>query len=142
MRDRAFPIVATFALLSICGACNRNSLDLQAISGKVSFDSRPLVSGAIRFTPATQSGLATGSAIADGMYRIPWEKGLPPGTYKVQISAADVPPGFKPVPIGGEIPPSKELIPEKYNLKSELSVEVKSGGRNTFNFDLSSRAGK
>jgi hypothetical protein len=67
---------------------------------------------------------------------------LPPGKYTVQISAPDIPSGYKPVPVGGEIPPSKELIPERYNLKSELGIEIKSGGGNVFDFDLSSRPGK
>jgi hypothetical protein len=143
MRYCAVPILATIMLLSIGGGCNRgNGLDQQAVSGKVTLDSRPLDNGTIQFTPTDKQGLLSGSSIVAGEYRIPKEKGLPPGKYTVQISSglpgsaiAPVgPPGFVP-------PPLKERIPEKYNSMSQLSVEVKSGGDNTFDFDLNGQVG-
>ena len=147
MRYWAVPIPVTLILLPICGGCSRqNRLDLQAVSGSVTLDSRPLDNGTIRFTPTDKEGLLGGSAIAAGEYRIPKEKGLPPGKYAVQISSARQrgasasasagPPGT----VG--MAPLKERIPEKYNSKSQLTIEVKAEGGNTFNFDLSSHAEK
>jgi hypothetical protein len=140
MRSVVAPLVTAILIVLTCVGCNRGAkLDLQAVSGKVSLQSRPLVNGTIMFAPAANDGLAGGSAIADGKYSIPKQKGLPPGKYKVQISSADQR-GVAPVAAnhapGNESPPLQELVPEKYNSKSELSVEVKSGGGNTFNFDL------
>ena len=143
MRYRAVPILAALMLLPI-GGCNRGKdFDLQAVSGKVTLDSRPLDNGAIRFSPADKQGLLSGSAIAAGEYHIPREKGLPPGKYTVQISSGLEGSASRPAgPPGDAPPPLKERIPEKYNSKSQLGVEVKSGGGNTFDFDLSNRAGK
>lgn len=128
------------SVLPACAGCNRgNGLDLQEISGNVSWNSQPLDNGTIQFSPVATDGLAGGSVIAEGKYLIPRQKGLPPGKYAVRISAADpksgVPRSSAHAP-GDESPPLKELLPERYNSKSELSVEVKSGGGNTFNFEL------
>lgn len=143
MRYCAVPILATIMLLSIGGGCNRgNGLDLQAVSGKVTLDSRPLDNGTIQFSPTDKQGLLSGSAIAAGEYRIPKEKGLPPGKYTVQISSGLHGSAVAPTgPPGSPPPPLKERIPEKYNSMSQLSIEVKSGGGNTFDFDLNGQAG-
>jgi hypothetical protein len=131
-------------LLSMGGGCNRGkTLDLQAVSGKVTLDSRALDNGNIQFSPKDAQGLLSGSVIVAGEYRIPREKGLPPGKYTVQISSAL--PGSAGAPVGppGAMPPPlKERIPEKYNSMSQLNAEIKSGGGNTLDFDLSSHSGK
>jgi len=129
-------------LLPLCIACNRDSLNLQAVSGVVTLDSHPLDNGTIRFTPADKQGLLGGSLIAAGEYHISKEKGLPPGKYTVQISSALQGAASASAPAGppgaGAAPPLKERLPEKYNAKSKLTIEVKPDGGNTFNFDLSS----
>lgn len=137
-------LVLAMAMLLPASGCGRNdSLDLQAVAGKVSLDSRPLEHGSVQFCPVAKNGLMSGSVIAAGRYQISKSKGLPPGKYIVQISSADSSGVEKgPVLPGPGTPPLKELIPIKYNLNSELKIEVKSGGGNVFDFDLSSRVGK
>ena len=81
--------------------------------------------------------------IKDGVYAIEELKGLPPGKYRVRISAADTGPeerGEAPMmpPGGGPYPIRKDLIPPKYNSQSELTVEVVDGD-NRFSFDLKSK---
>jgi hypothetical protein len=133
-------VPAAILLLPACVGCNRgNDLDLQEVSGSASFNARPLDNGTVSFSPLDPKGLAGGSVIADGKYLIPRQKGLPPGKYTVRISSADRKSGDSratPRAPGESPPPLKELLPERYNFKSELSVEVKSGGANTFNFEL------
>ena len=146
MRHRSVLLMAAILLLSTFVACNRGKhLDLQEVSGSVSLDSQPLGNGTIQFSPLDKDGLASGSAIVEGKYRIPREKGLPPGKYTVRVSAAD-PSSAVPRPSGhgpgSEAPPLKERVPEKYNSRSELRAEVKSGGGNSLDFSLSSRPGK
>ena len=90
MRHRSVLLIAAILLLPTFVACNRGkNLDLQEVSGSVSLDSQPLGNGTIQFSPLDKDGLASGSAIVEGKYRIPREKGLPPGKYTVRISAAD-----------------------------------------------------
>jgi hypothetical protein len=142
MRHRLFLLLAAIFLLPTCLGCNRSGLDLQELSGVVSLDGRPIENGSIRFLPVAGDGLASGCVITAGRYRIPLAKGLPPGKYRVQISAADqrgIDPHAPPPKMGEEGAPLKELVPEKYNARTELQVEVKSGGRNVFDFAMNSR---
>ncbi len=76
--------------------------------------------------------------------RSPARRGWFPGTYKVSISHAEL----KDVPAKGKsntsIPSRSkklgpELIPAKYNTKSELKAEIKRGGVQDLKFDLQSR---
>lgn len=140
MQYRIALSVVAIVLLPACVGCGRGKdLDLQEISGQVTFHTQPLANGTIQFAPRDQYGLAGGSVIADGRYVIPSQKGLPPGAYTVRISSADQSGGIprsstgKP---GSEAPPLKEVLPDRYNSKSELTAEVKSGGGNILNFEL------
>ena len=58
------------------------------------------------------------------------------GTHKVSISALDSQVGEHDTrpPRGGW--PKADKIPDRYNSKSELTLEVPSGGTNKANFDL------
>lgn len=140
MQYRLALSMAATVLLAACVGCNRrNTLDLQEVSGSVSFNAQLLENGTIQFSPLDPGGLAAGSAIAEGKYLVPRQKGLPPGKYTVRISAAEqrpVTPGPASHAPGDALPPLKELLPERYNSKSELTAEVKSGGGNVFDFEL------
>ncbi len=124
--------------------CNRNPLDRQAVSGRVTLDGKPLDQGTIQFCPkVAQGGIFAGGLVVDGTYEIPLAKGLPPGAYTVRISAA-IPGTFAPVqgPPGPSMSrPLMERIPPKYNSNSELTAEVKSEGGNVFDFTLSGQSG-
>jgi hypothetical protein len=91
----------------------------------------------VQFLPASPgAGIEAGAVIRDGSYSIPREGGPVPGRYKVVINASSggaAPPSGAP---GAALPVPKELIPAKYNTKSELSAEVKKGGDNRFDFPL------
>lgn len=132
-------------LLAGCGVGDGDDLPREAVSGKVTLDGQPLAEGSIQFQPeggtdAKGPAVSGGAVIQDGAYDIPGGNGLTPGKYKVAISsaasaeapAADAAPGPAPKP-------AQEKIPAKYNAESTLTAEVKSGGGNTFNFDLKSK---
>jgi hypothetical protein len=114
--------------------------DKQAVSGTVTWKSKPLETGTIRFLPLDAAATTeTGAVITNGRFDIPREQGLLPGKYKVSISSPDpksgqgpedAPPGER----GGY--PATERIAEKYNKKSELTAEVTAGGKNEFEFNL------
>jgi hypothetical protein len=72
-----------------------------------------------------------------GQYEIPREQGLVPGKYRVRITAGTptppIAPGELPGPSGGT---SKERIPAKYNVRSDIEATVTAAGPNTFNYEI------
>jgi hypothetical protein len=78
-------------------------------------------------------GLAAGSMIRNGRFRIPHDQGLTDGVYKVVIRSA------KPVALY-TLPPTalakdRERIAQRYNDQTELTVEVTPGSE-TCSFDF------
>ena len=119
------------SLLDIAG-CGSGS-DRRAINGSISFAGQPVDRGQIQFAPvSTELGSASGAVIIDGAYEIPVEQGLLPGEYQVRIYWPEpAPPELK-----ADQAPPKERIPAKYNVTTELSIEVKRDGANKFDFHL------
>jgi len=130
---------------SIAGCGNRS--DRLAVDGKVTLDGTPLDQGAMHFSSVGGAKpFATGAMIKDGEYHIAQAKGLPPGTYHVEISSPNlkvppvVPPAVPGEPAGP--PTAPERIPPEYNLNSKQTVELAAGKDNRFDFDIVSRRGK
>jgi hypothetical protein len=128
--------MAATALFAGCGG-PADELPREPISGSVIFAGKPLKAGLIQFQPADQATTtAGGTGVAEGSYWIAKSEGLVPGRYQVLVTsnppAATVPPG----PPGDPVGPPKETIPPRYNIKTELTAEVKKGGPNKFDFDL------
>ncbi len=116
--------------LSVAG-CGAGGL--QDVTGKVTFDGKPVAGLEVRFEPVdpTIGTTAIGYTVADGTYRLhyPGDKtGAPAGEYKVSIGGGDT---------DGETG-KRVRVPAKYNTATELKATVKSGS-NTFNFDTTSK---
>jgi hypothetical protein len=108
--------------------------DTGEVSGTVTYDGKPVEDGAISFFPSDGKGPTAGGTIKNGKYTA---TKVPVGTAKVSISGSKVV-GKKKVydtPDSPEMPVTKELLPEKYNTKTELTLDVKSGS-NEKNWDL------
>jgi len=120
--------------------------DKLSLSGNVTLDGSPLDKGTIQFTTLGEGKLqSTGSAIQDGAYHIPAEKGLLPGTYRVELSSPDgnAPPvRVAAYPGGPTIPVVPDRIPAEYNIDSSKSVEVTQDGDNQFDFAVTSATKK
>jgi hypothetical protein len=132
-------------LLSFVG-CGPRSNRL-AVSGEVTLDGAPLDQGAIRLTSIGSEKLfASGAVLRDGKFLIPQEKGLPPGSYRVEISSPDTaapPVVYKSAPGEPTLPPTApERIPPEYNSKSKQTVEVTTAGDNNFKFDILRRGAR
>jgi hypothetical protein len=120
-----------------CGGAG-DGIARQAVSGSASLDGKPLDQGQLTLIPI-QAGPTAGGEIAQGVFTINRARGPSPGKYRVMIVAirptgrqvrdADGPPGSK-------VAEMANVIPERYNTKTELEIEVKSDGPNTFTFDL------
>jgi hypothetical protein len=136
-------IALTVLVPAGCGA--GDDLPREPISGTVTFKGEPVKSGTIQFVPmAGREGVSSGGIITDGSFQVAREDGPIPGTYSVMIFAGDRPrPATKDGVMPGDEPRAEGkpalsvgLIPMRFNLKTELTAEVKPGGPNAYTFDL------
>lgn len=139
------PMIRGFVLLAWLAAnlvgCGPRT-DRLALSGNVTLDGAPLDKGTIQFTTLGEGTLqSTGAVIQEGAYHIPAEKGLSPGTFRVELSAPDgnaQPVRVAAYPGGPTIPVAPDRIPAEYNIESNKSVKVTRDGENQFDFEVSS----
>jgi hypothetical protein len=120
-------------LFGFFGGCSQGAQQ-GAVSGTVTLDGQPVKAGTIRFVPA-DGQTATGDAIiTEGAY----SAAVPPGEKRVEINAPKVIGKRRMMPESPEIDIVEELLPAKYNLKSELTLTV-SAGSQTKDFELHSK---
>jgi hypothetical protein len=130
---RLAPAVALglLALALGCGGGPRRVV----VHGKVTFKGQPLSDGQIRFIIDNRP-TAMGQ-IKKGMYRIDHQGGVPVGSGKVEIEGFEDTKRVAFTSIDGKkTMEARQILPAKYNEKSELKVEITAGGPNEKNFDL------
>lgn len=128
-----FSIVLIGGLAAGCGARDTRGV----VSGAVTFDGQPVEDGSILFEPEGGQGQTAGAAIKEGKFTAE----VPLGKMRVRIhgnkktgrkyKVYDTPES----PLVEEI---VELLPPKYNVNSELTLEVKPGAQQV-QYDLKSR---
>jgi hypothetical protein len=127
-------------LLAFCalGGCG-DSLKRQEITGAVTLRGVPIDDGVIQFAPVDGQSTGDGAHIVRGKYRIPAERGLLPGKYRVSIYAGDGRSGAGNAspdsPYAG-LKPGQERVPKEYNEKSDVVKEVTKDGPNQFDFNI------
>ena len=123
-------VVAAATVLFVSGCGGGPSLG--EVSGKVTLDGQPLAGALVEFQPSEGRG-SIGSTDAQGVYKLSYtedSQGAALGKHTVRITMANDDEDQKK--------PGAGTIPARYNSKSELSADVKSGS-NEFNFDLESK---
>jgi len=103
------------------------------ISGTVSFEGKPVAMGSISFVPANGQGPSGGSEVVDGNYKS--DAAL--GPCKVEIRSPKVV-GKRKLYDTPDSPVQEvyeEVLPQKYNEATELTVEIKKG-KNEKDWDL------
>jgi hypothetical protein len=130
--------LSLFLGLSLVAGCGSSGPKLYRVTGTVKYKSEPIKNGTISFRSLDGMYAATGNLV-NGEYDIAESAGLPEGKYQVAVTSPD--PKGPAAPAAGEMPGdstavAKDLIPAKYNAKSELSAEIKAQPRNEVNFDL------
>jgi hypothetical protein len=103
------------------------------VKGTVTLDGKPLDDGTIRFAPADGRTASSGGIIKNGQFT----SEAAPGKYRVEISATKMTGSAGAGRHSDAVETVAQLIPEKYNMKSELTLDVKNG-LNEPNFDLKS----
>jgi hypothetical protein len=113
------------------------------ITGKVTYKGEPVEDGVVDFEPMDGQPTKDAAHIQkDGTYRIPRDKGLLPGKYKVSIIIGD---GYDTSGEASPDAPKKrpgagkqgvERAPPEFNTKSTLVREVKKDGPNVFEFAI------
>jgi hypothetical protein len=123
-------LASLVSIVAVVGCAQKPTV----VSGSVSWDGNPVKEGSIHFSPKDGKGQTAGGPITDGKYSVE----VLPGSYVVKIywpkqaaakAGSDAGPGSAP-PGPGSAPPGagsgerKEEIPDKYNEKSTLTLDV------------------
>ncbi len=124
--------------------CGPSGPERVIVSGTVMHNGRPLAKGQIRFIPEKGSGMPmSGAAIVEGKYVADSQGGVPVAKHKIQIESWR--PTEKWLKKNGEpgpdamwdMIPKDQIIPEKYNVRTELEITLEPGsGKITRNFEL------
>ena len=130
------PIIVVHSSLMGCSGRPYEGEVRIPLSGKVTYDGKPIDGGTISFLPADESKRVSGGPLIQGAYSVPEEKGANPGSYRVEVRWPQ-PTGkkYKDPDTLETFNEQKESMPARYNTQSELKVEV-SATQNTFDFDL------
>jgi hypothetical protein len=106
------------------------------VSGEVTVDGQPLASGVMQFLPEAGDAPSEASRVADGKFSAKLQR----TKYAVQIYAPREAKTAAKLdengPGGG--PTMEETLPPRYNLRSELKLDV-TGPKNDVRFELKSR---
>ena len=125
--------VVLLGMIAGLTGCGRGGPVLVPVTGRVTFDGRPVETGEIIFR-AVDGAVASGAGpIASGRY----EARVPVGTKRVEVIATRQGAARPEKPGGsGEPPPVQMYVPDRYNAQSELTAEVTAAGPNEFDFEL------
>lgn len=133
-----------------CGGIGTDTPDLGTVTGIITMDGKPLPNCVVSFIPETGRA-AFGVTDESGKYELSYlseTKGAKIGKNTVRIATVAKNEGAEEpmeevVDVDGKVTAKnknkvKEIIPAKYNTKTELKADV-TAGYNSFNFDLKSK---
>lgn len=114
----------TMACCLLLGCNKGDGLTRSIVSGSVTLRGQPVQDGQIRFIPQGDTqGPLTIESIKDGQYRCARVGGVPVGTHRVEILAFHP---DDPEPTGPGERPRRQLVPNRFNRDSELTVTISS----------------
>lgn len=138
------PAVLVMAGLVTGGGCGgaAGTIPRGAVEGTVTLDGAALPDGVIRFTPtAGTTGPMVEAQIANGAFSLPKATGPCVGTQRVEILSFRTT-GRKIVNEGVESDEIVQVVPERYNSASELTVTIAAGANALPPFALEGRPRK
>src|SRR4051812_7681337 len=116
--------------LFLFAGCGKGGPQVAPVHGRVTLDGQPLASATIRFQPDGPERPSTGGTDSEGRYQLMFKRGEPGaaiGMHTVRIW------------VSHEVVKNPPIIAAKFDSKSELHREVKSGD-NEFDFDVTTEA--
>ncbi len=132
----AVAAAAALVMAGLSGGCGGAPPQAQ-VNGTVTLDGKPLDTGVIHFFPQSDAGGPSASAdIKNGRYQL--QTGI--GPMKVVVNANKVFGKRKmyDTPDSPVVEDIRDVLPERYNMKSELKAALTTGP-NEVNFDLKSK---
>ena len=114
--------------LGCSNADDAGKLRLYEVTGDVFVNGEPVDNGAITLDPVDGKGGVYSSQIQSGKYSMQASAG------KKRVSITATRPSDKLGPDGKPMP--KQYLPPRFNAKTKLAAEVKSSGKNFFEFKL------
>jgi hypothetical protein len=136
MNFRSVTAVSLLAFANLFSACSQGPAE-GTVTGEVTFDGQPVKAGHVLFTPVDGNGQTGGGTIQDGKLVA---RNVPTGKMKVELHGNKVV-GKRKAYDTPESPwedDIAELLPPKYNFKSDLTLEVKRGTQDV-KYDLKSK---
>lgn len=118
-------------LLVLISGCSRGK-PVGDVQGTVTVNGQPLAEGSIRFIPVNGDTAATGGLIKDGAFRVE----VPVAKQRVEFSANVIDREKTPPNATADQIVMKKLVPDRYNARSELTLDVVSGVNNPPEFKL------
>jgi hypothetical protein len=127
-----------FTLGSILGCGQGPQIPRAVVSGRVSYQGRPVADGIIVFVPTKDTkGPSTSAVISGGVYKAVIHGGVPVGTHRVEIDAFRTMAASANNPlVPGNGTRNEQYLPERYNRQSALDVTVDAKQEQTRDFDL------
>jgi hypothetical protein len=128
------PAALAFAL-AWAGGCSDGPAT-GTVNGTVNLDGRPLKAGVVRFVPADGKSQTSSADVKDGKFTA----AVPAGEMRVEFSAPKVVGKVKmyDTPDSPVVDETAELLPDRYNVRSELRMTVKTGSQDE-TFELKSK---
>lgn len=156
IRNRLVGCFLTLAFATTSGCTTKfkadyGKLGLIHVSGRVTLDGQPLAKAVITFDDTQDGTFSFGQTDSGGNYRLRFDSdmaGVKPGRKIVRISTTRKILGLNSSEAEGEdgsneqagkSESAQELVPSRYNKKSELTADVSASTR-AFNFELNSKA--
>ncbi|MGL4552563.1 MAG: hypothetical protein ACRC33_15430 [Gemmataceae bacterium] len=135
LKLRRLAAAAALGLLVAALGCGPGGIRREVVHGKVTFKGQPVSAGQIRFL--IDSMPTAMGQISKGAYRIDHLGGVPVGSGKVEIEGFEETKKVVFTSIDGKkTMEANQVLPAKYNEKSELKVDITAGGTNEKNFEL------
>jgi hypothetical protein len=134
---RAAVVLVCCLSLGGCGGSREEVQELLPVSGKVTWNGKPLPQATILYLPQGKGDVSAGKTDDSGEYSLTYANGQPgavPGVHRVEIRTG----GEALDADGNIISESAEILPDRYNVNSRLLTEVKAGS-SQINFDLKSK---
>lgn len=138
MKQYRVIVASALSSLALTACHSGDGVPREPLTGKITFEGRPLEKGMISFVSSQDPETTAGGVITEGAYTIPRGDGLAPGTYRVSIWSHQ-PTGKRIADRenpGTTIEEVRQVVPSQYNQKTQLSVDVKADQINQFDFDL------